>query len=224
VVNPWPFLFSNLETFSLPSLDGRDRGRVIRVIKETVMYEVIWHGRGGQGVVIAAQILAEAAYIQGFKGVTSAPTFGPERRGAPLTASTRISSDPVRMVSQIESADIAVVLDPSLISIVNILGTLKEGGLIVVNTPLKPDELDLDAKISIATVDAGGVALRHRLIREGKPIVNTPMLGAFARASSLVSLEAMEKGLKGKLPSTVSAANIAALRDAFEKTLMITVN
>ena len=188
------------------------------------MYEVIWHGRGGQGVVIAAQILAEAAYIQGFKGVTSAPTFGPERRGAPLTASTRISSDPVRIVSQIEYADIAVVLDPSLISIVNILGTLKEGGLIVVNTSLKPDELNLDAKISIATVDAGGVALRHRLIREGKPIVNTPMLGAFARASSLVSLEAMEKGLKGKLPSTVSAANIAALRDAFEKTLMKTIN
>ena len=188
------------------------------------MYEVIWHGRGGQGVVIAAQILAEAAYIQGFKGVTSAPTFGPERRGAPLTASTRISSDPVRIVSQIERADIAVVLDPSLISVVNILGTLKEGGLIVVNTPLKPDELNLDAKISIATVDAGGVALKYRLIREGKPIVNTPMLGAFARASSLVSLDAMEKGLKGKLSGTMSAANIAALRDAFEKTLIKTVN
>jgi pyruvate ferredoxin oxidoreductase gamma subunit len=66
--------------------------------------------------------------------------------------------------------------------------------------------------------------LRHRLIREGKPIVNTPMLGAFARASSLVSLDAMEKGLKSKLSSTVSAANIAALREAFEKTLMKTVN
>src|SRR5512137_1614765 len=114
------------------------------------MYEVIWHGRGGQGVVIAAQILAEAAYLQGFKGVTSAPTFGPERRGAPLTASTRISSDPIRMVSQVEHADIAVVLDPSLISVVNILGTVKEGGLIVINSPLKPDELNLGEKISIA--------------------------------------------------------------------------
>jgi 2-oxoacid:acceptor oxidoreductase gamma subunit (pyruvate/2-ketoisovalerate family) len=184
------------------------------------MYEVIWHGRGGQGVVIAAQILAEAAYIQGFKGVTSAPTFGPERRGAPLTASTRISSDPIRMVSQIEHADISVVLDPSLLSAVNIMGTLKEGGLIIINSPLNPEELNLGAKINVATVDAGGIAMRHRLIREGKPIVNTPMLGAFARASNLVSLEAMEKGLKGKLSSTVSAANIAALRDAFEKTLM----
>jgi 2-oxoacid:acceptor oxidoreductase gamma subunit (pyruvate/2-ketoisovalerate family) len=186
------------------------------------MYEVIWHGRGGQGVVVAAQILAEAAYLQGFKGVTSAPTFGPERRGAPLTASTRISSDPVRMVSQIERADISVVLDMSLLSVVNILGTLKEGGLIIINTPLKPDELHLDAKISIATVDAGAIALKQRLIREGKPIINTPMLGAFARASNLVSLDAMEKGLKGKLSDTVSAANIAALRDAFEQTLLMT--
>jgi 2-oxoacid:acceptor oxidoreductase gamma subunit (pyruvate/2-ketoisovalerate family) len=185
------------------------------------MYEVIWHGRGGQGVVVAAQILAEAAYLQGFKGVTSAPTFGPERRGAPLTASTRISSDPVRMVSQIERADISVVLDMSLLSVVNILGTLKEGGLIIINTPLKPDELHLDAKISIATVDAGAIALKQRLIREGKPIINTPMLGAFARASNLVSLDAMEKGLKGKLSGTVSAANIAALRDAFEQTLLM---
>ncbi|HVO67482.1 MAG TPA: 2-oxoacid:acceptor oxidoreductase family protein [Syntrophales bacterium] len=184
------------------------------------MYEVIWHGRGGQGVVIAAQILAEAAYLQGFRGVTSAPTFGPERRGAPLTASTRISVDPVRMVSQIEHADISVVLDPSLLSVVNILGTLKEGGLIIINTPLKPDELALDAHISIATADAGGIAMKHRLIREGKPIVNTPMLGAFAKASGLVSVEALEKGLKSKLSATVSAANIAALRDAFEQTSM----
>ncbi|MGO9213639.1 MAG: 2-oxoacid:acceptor oxidoreductase family protein, partial [Syntrophales bacterium] len=188
------------------------------------MHEVIWHGRGGQGVVIAAQILAEAAYIQGFKGVTSAPTFGPERRGAPLTASTRISSEPIRIVSQIEHADISVVLDSSLLSAVNILATLKEGGLIIVNSPLKPDELNFDVKIGIATVDAGTIALKHHLIREGKPIVNTTMLGAFARASNLVSLDAMERGLKGRLSSAVSAANIVALRDAFAQTIMKAAN
>jgi len=187
------------------------------------MYEVIWHGRGGQGVVIAAQILAESAYFQGFKGVTSAPTFGPERRGAPLTASTRFSSEPIRMVSQIEHADIAVVLDPSLLSVVNILGTLKEDGLIVINTELKSDDLHIDGKVRIATVDAGAIAIRHRLMREGKPIVNTPMLGAFSKASGLVALEAMERGLKGKLSNAVSAPNIAALRDAFEQTSMKTI-
>lgn len=187
-----------------------------------VMYEVIWHGRGGQGVVIAAQILAEAAYFQGFKGVTSAPTFGPERRGAPLTASTRIAAEPIRMVSQIERADISVVLDPSLISVVNVLGMIKEGGLIIVNTPLKPDELAIDANISIATADAGGIALKHRLIREGTPIVNTPMLGAFARACSLVSLESMEKGMRVKISAIAADANMAALRDAYAHTLIKT--
>jgi len=186
------------------------------------MYEIIWHGRGGQGVVIAAQILAEAAYFQGFKGVTSAPTFGPERRGAPLTASTRISADPVRMVSQIERADISVVLDPSLLSVVNILGSLNEGGLIIINTSLKPEEFALDARISIATADAGGIAMKHRLMREGKPIVNTPMLGAFARASNLVTLEAMEQGMKSKLSGATFTANVAALRDAYEKTVLKT--
>jgi 2-oxoacid:acceptor oxidoreductase gamma subunit (pyruvate/2-ketoisovalerate family) len=187
------------------------------------MYEIIWHGRGGQGVVIAAQILAESAYFQGFKGVTSAPTFGPERRGAPLTASTRISADPVRMVSQIERADISVVLDPSLLSVVNILGTLKEGGLIIINTSLKPEELALEAHISIATADAGSIAMKHRLMREGKPIVNTPMLGAFARASNLVSLDAMEHGMKSKLSGAAFTANVAALRDTYEKTVIVRV-
>jgi len=186
------------------------------------MYEVIWHGRGGQGVVIAAQILAESAYFQGFTGVTSAPTFGPERRGAPLTASTRFSTKPIRMVSQIEHADIAVVLDSSLLSVVNILGTLKEDGLVVINTEMKPEDLPINGKVRIATVDAGAIAIRHRLIREGKPVVNTPMLGAFSKASNLVALEAMERGLKGKLASAVSAPNIAALRDAFEQTCMKT--
>ncbi len=98
------------------------------------MVEVIWHGRGGQGVVIAAQILAESAYLQGFKGVTSAPTFGPERRGAPLTASTRISDTAIRTFSQIEKADIAVVLDPSLFGVVDIVGSLKPKGLLIINT------------------------------------------------------------------------------------------
>jgi 2-oxoacid:acceptor oxidoreductase gamma subunit (pyruvate/2-ketoisovalerate family) len=184
------------------------------------MHEVIWHGRGGQGVVIAAQILAESAYLQGFKGVTSAPTFGPERRGAPLTASTRISDLPIRTFSQIDKADIAVVLDPSLLGVVNVLGSLKPGGLIIVNTPKRPEELTLPEELSLATLDAAAVALKFHLIREGAPIVNTPMLGAFARATGLVSLENMERGLLWKLSGTAAATNIEALRAAYEATII----
>jgi 2-oxoacid:acceptor oxidoreductase gamma subunit (pyruvate/2-ketoisovalerate family) len=186
------------------------------------MYEVIWHGRGGQGVVVAAQILAESAYLQGFKGVTSAPTFGPERRGAPLTASTRISDHPIRTFSQIDKADISVVLDPSLFGAVDIARTLKPGGLLVINTMQKPEEIVIEGSFRIAVVDAAAIALKFHLLKEGAPMVNTPMLGVFSKASNLVSLEFLEKGLKRKLSGGVAATNIAALKAAYEETLMKT--
>jgi len=182
------------------------------------MYEVIWHGRGGQGVVVAAQILAESAYLQGFKGVTSVPTFGPERRGAPLTASTRISYEPIRTFSQIEQADAAVVLDESLLTVVNIVGTIKKGGLLIINTPFPANKFDTSGCQKIATVNAADIALRYRLIRDGALIINTPLLGAFSRASGHVSLEFIEKGLKHKLAEDVAETNILALRTAFEET------
>ena len=186
--------------------------------KTKTMYEVIWHGRGGQGVVVASQILAESAYLQGFKGVTSAPTFGPERRGAPLTASTRISHEPIRTFAQIEFADVAVVLDASLLKTVNVVGSVKEGGLIIINTPLKADQVGIDGSRRVAVVDAVAIALRHHLIKEGAPIVNTPLLGSFSVASKIVSLEFLERGLKGKLTSGAVEANISALRDAYAAT------
>jgi 2-oxoacid:acceptor oxidoreductase gamma subunit (pyruvate/2-ketoisovalerate family) len=181
------------------------------------MVEVIWHGRGGQGVVIAAQILAESAYLQGFKGVTSAPTFGPERRGAPLTASTRISDTAIRTFAQIEKADIAVVLDPSLFGVIDIVGSLKPKGWLIVNTHKNADGFDIPGCFNIAAVDAAAIAIRFHLLKEGAPMVNTPMLGVFSRATGLVSPEHLEKGLKWKLSGGASATNIAALRAAYEE-------
>lgn len=181
------------------------------------MVEVIWHGRGGQGVVIAAQILAESAYLQGYKGVTSAPTFGPERRGAPLTASTRISDTPIRTFSQIEKADIAVVLDPSLFGVIDIVGSLKPKGWLIVNTLQKADQVDINGSFNIAAADAAAIAIRFHLLKEGAPMVNTPMLGVLSRATGLVSCESLEKGLKWKLSGGASATNIAALKAAYEE-------
>ena len=182
------------------------------------MQEVIWHGRGGQGVVVAAQILAEAAYLEGFRGVTSAPTFGPERRGAPLTASTRIADDPIRTFSQIERADITVVLDDSLFGVVDILGKVRTGGLVIINTTQPADHFQVSAEIGLATVDAAGVSLKQYLIKEGAPVVNTPMLGAFAKASGMVSLENLEKALRGKLSREAVFKNFASVKAAYEAT------
>lgn len=184
------------------------------------MKEILWHGRGGQGVVLAAQILAEAAYIQGYGGVMSAPTFGPERRGAPVVASTRISRETIRTVAQIEMGDVAVVLDASLLGIVDILGRLKEGGALIVNTPLPPEALGIDGSYNVATVNATDIAVSNRLILGGLPVVNTPMLGAFSRVTGLITLENIEKGLKRKMPADAARTNFAVVQSACEQTVI----
>lgn len=185
------------------------------------MQEIIWHGRGGQGVVVAAQIMAEAAYLQGFKGVTSAPTFGPERRGAPLTASTRISDEAIRTFSQIDHADIAVVLDDTLFKVVDIMSRLRTGGLIIINSPQPPDPAVLGGCFDVAIVDAASIALKHYLTKEGAPVVNTPVLGAVARATGLVSLEHIEKALNGKLAKEAVARNFITVKAAYEETTLL---
>lgn len=184
------------------------------------MHEIIWHGRGGQGVVFAAQILAEAAYYEGYKGVTSAPTFGPERRGAPLTASTRMSENRIRTVSQIEMADIAVVLDASLIEIVGVAKTLKRGGTLIINTPMPPDKFDLKEDFHVATSDASSISVEANLTSSGSPFVNTPMLGAFARATGLVSIEKIEQALIRKMSREKAAINFSAAKTTYERTLV----
>ncbi len=183
-----------------------------------MMYEVIWHGRGGQGVVIAAQMLAEAAYFQDFKGVTATPTFGPERRGAPLTASTRISHEPIRTFAQIQMADITVVLDESLLKVVDILGRVKKGGLVIVNTALPIEKIAIEGDYEVAVVDAVCIALKHHLTKEGAPVVNTPLLGALAKVSGLVSLDNIEKALKHKLSREHLARNLSAAKTAYDET------
>ena len=193
---------------------------VVKMEKDKKLFEVIWHGRGGQGAVVAAQILAETAYLQGFEGVTSAPIFGPERRGAPVTASTRISGDPIRIVSQIEFADIAIVLDATLLDVVDVVGKVRKSGMVIVNTPLKPEDMKINGDHDVACVDAVGVAIKNRLIREGAPVINTALLGAFSKATGLVSLENIEKALKRKLSSDAAAINFEAVRSAFEGTAL----
>jgi len=104
--------------------------------------------------------------------------------------------------------------------VVDVLGTLKPRGLLLINTPQKPEEVAVKGCLNIATVDATAIALRFHLFKEGAPMVNTPMLGVLSRASGLVSPEYMEKGLKWKMTGTAAATNIAALLAAYEETNM----
>jgi pyruvate ferredoxin oxidoreductase gamma subunit len=115
-------------------------------VKNT-MYEIRWHGRGGQGAVTSAKILADAAFRSGFEGVTSQPSFGAERRGAPITASSRLAHEPIRILSQVTAPDIVVVLDDSLLGVANATGGMKPGGVIIVNTAKSASELGISGDV-----------------------------------------------------------------------------
>lgn len=204
MTHPWPFFY----------LYTHARG----VHEGTAMYEIIWYGRGGQGVVLASEIVAESAYIQGFKGVTTAPTFGPERRGAPLTASTRISEEPIRTFSQIEYADYAVVLDESLLDIMNIPERLKETGTIIINTSRCLEDLSLNGCHSAVVIDAARIAREQRLFVGGLPTVNTPLVGSFVKMSGLITLDNIQRGIRKKMAEDQAYANFEAIRIAYERT------
>jgi len=135
------------------------------------MYEVRFHGRGGQGAVTAANILAIAAVKQGFYA-QSFPYFGVERRGAPVQAFTRIDDKKIDIRMNVYNPDAVVVLDPSLMDVIDVTEGLKEGGIIVINTSKNPEDFKL-GDFKIATVDATKIALEHKLGSMAAPIVNT---------------------------------------------------
>ncbi len=163
------------------------------------MIEIRTHGRGGQGAVIASEILADAFFREG-KFVQAFPVFGVERRGAPVMAFTRVSDKEIRERCQIYEPDHLIVLDSILIDTVNITMGLKEGGWIVINTNRPVEDMKLAEKYRIATVDANSVAIEHGLGSRAAPIVNTAIIGAFAKATGLVGLEAVLDAVEEFVP------------------------
>jgi pyruvate ferredoxin oxidoreductase gamma subunit len=183
-------------------------------------HEIRWHGRGGQGAVTSAQILAQAAYCAKFRGVTSAPSFGAERRGAPVTASTRLSPEPLRIFSQIEFPDIVIVLDDTLLKCADATAGLKEGGWLLVNSHLPPKALGYNGFFSTATADATQIAIDLGLLVAGTVIVNTAMLGMFARATQLVSMEDVRQAIHAKYVPALAEKNFEAARITYEQTMI----
>ena len=181
------------------------------------MIEIRFHGRGGQGAVTAANILAIAAFKEG-KDVQAFPYFGVERRGAPVTAFTKIDNRPVRIKSQIYEPDYVVVLDSSLLKAVNVTQGLKNGGIVIINANKKPEEIK-GIKGRIATVDATTIAVKHGLGSKEAPIVNTAILGAFAKASGVVKIESIVQSILESAPAK-KKENAEAAKEAYENTLL----
>ncbi len=179
------------------------------------MLEIRFHGRGGQGTVVAAELLARAAFLEG-KSVQSFPFFGVERRGAPVTAFSRIDDKPIRRRTSITTPDIVVVLDPALLRGEPVTAGAKPGGLLLVNTDRTPDRLGIPFNGRVATVDATGIAIAHGLGSLTQPIVNTAILGALARVGGFVRIESVVEAIKGAAPAKPEE-NAAAARDAYDK-------
>jgi len=183
------------------------------------MIEIRFHGRGGQGSVIASKILAKAFFMEG-KYVSAFPYFGVERRGAPVTAFTRVDSKPIRAKYQIYEPDFVIVLDPSLLTAVNVLKGIKENGYVLVNTVKSPNEIaDMLNFKNVATVDATTIAIKHRLGSQTAPIVNTAILGAFARVSGMVKIETVMEAIRQAAPAK-QEENALAAKDAYESVIM----
>jgi 2-oxoacid:acceptor oxidoreductase gamma subunit (pyruvate/2-ketoisovalerate family)/2-oxoacid:acceptor oxidoreductase delta subunit (pyruvate/2-ketoisovalerate family) len=177
------------------------------------MIEIRFHGRGGQGAVVASELLARAAFLDG-REPQSFPFFGVERRGAPVTAYTRIDDRPIGVRTSIVAPDIVVVLDPGLLSTTPVADGLKDGGLLLVNSPHPPELLAAPASVRRASVDASAIAVAHGLGSRTMPIVNTTVLGALARASGVVSLEALGQAIDRYVPSR-PVQNRAAAAEGF---------
>lgn len=175
------------------------------------MIEVRWHGRGGQGAVKAAEMVARAAIAEG-RYAQAFPSFGPERRGAPVLSFNRIDEKPIWTRSEIYRPDVIVILDPTLIKR-DVTDGLKPDGMIVINTAKNLEEMKKFFQgFKLALVDARRIALDTL----GVPIVNTAMVGAFAKATNLVRLESLHKAIDQMFEGEVAEKNMKATTRAYQ--------
>ena len=185
------------------------------------MRELRFHGRGGQGTVVASKLLAVALFREG-RQVQSFPAFGVERRGAPVTAFLRVSDAPILLRCEITQPDDLIILDATLIGATDVTAGLKAGGSILINSQRSPDAYpDLAGRFRVATVDASAIAQRFGLGSKTQPIVNTAILGALAVATELVTLDSVCEAIREEVPHKPEA-NMHAARAAAEAVQRIT--
>lgn len=185
-------------------------------MSENKIYEVLFHARGGMGAVTAAELLCDMAFQEGFRDVLSVPLIGAERRGAPIRANARISqSREIKNYSEVKDPDITLIFDTSLLTLPGVLDGIKHGNLLL-NTNEDFDVSSVPKDITIYTVDATKISLDVKLVVAGSPVLNVPMLGAYAKITNHFTLNTMRKVLEETFGSK-AALNIKAAELAFEQ-------
>jgi pyruvate ferredoxin oxidoreductase gamma subunit len=181
------------------------------------MFEVRLHGRGGQGVVTAAELLSVAAFLDG-REAQAFPSFGSERMGAPVMAFCRIASAPIRLREPVSCPDAVVIADATLLHHVDVFAGLAVDGYVLINSPRKLHDLGLSSlgdrhdPTRLMTVPATDLARQHI----GRPFPNICLLGALAALTGIVSLAAIEEATRDRFAESVATANICAARAAFD--------
>ncbi|GAA5169129.1 2-oxoacid:acceptor oxidoreductase family protein [Viridibacterium curvum] len=184
------------------------------------MFQVRIHGRGGQGVVTGAEMLSIAAFLEG-RHAQAFPSFGSERTGAPVIAFCRIADKEIRLREPIMQPDALIIQDATLLHQVDVFAGLKSDGYVVLNTQRTFEELGLEDLVRrmrperLVAIAATDLALKH----VGRAVPNVPLLGAFAAASGLISLESVASAIRDKFSGKVAEGNIAAATEAYELTL-----
>jgi len=181
------------------------------------LYEVRWHGRGGQGAVTSAELVAQAAIIENKYG-QAFPSFGPERRGAPVVAFVRVNHDqPIRIRAEITRPDAVVVLDPGLLQVVNVTLGLKPDGIVVINTRKTAEQIREEFKIKHALAVVNATRIAKEVL--GVNIVNTTMVGALLKATGVVKIESLTEPLKARF-GKLADRNFASMKTAWEQTVV----
>jgi 2-oxoisovalerate/pyruvate ferredoxin oxidoreductase gamma subunit len=178
------------------------------------MIEIRFHGRGGQGTVVASKVLADALAKEG-NFVQAYPEFGVERRGAPVFSFIRIDSKPIYDKSRIYTPDHVIVVDPTLVEAIDITEGLKDGGVIIINSEKNPASFKFPAKFKVATINATGIAVKHKLGTLAAPIVNTAIVGAVVKMLDLTKLDSLLQAIREGVPIRPED-NVAAAKEAYE--------
>lgn len=179
------------------------------------MIEIRFHGRGGQGAVIASRVLASAFFKEG-KYVQSFSSYGAERRGAPVEAFVRIDDHEIKLRCMIYEPDHIIVLDPALLEVIDVTTGLKRNGWIIINSDKEPSAFPFLSRYRVATVDANSIALKHGLGSKTAPIVNTAILGAFSKTTGTVDIKTVIESVRESVPAK-RRENASATREAYKK-------
>jgi len=181
------------------------------------MHEIRVHGRGGQGAVTSAELIAIAAINTG-RFAQAFPSFGPERRGAPVVAFCRVDERKINIRAKVYEPDVVIVLDPGLVTLLDPTEGMKEGGIFIMNTRKTPEEVitSKGSAIRVATVDADRIAIEE----VGRPIVNTTMIGAFIKVTALISIDDIKGPLLERFGSKLGERNLKALERAYNEVVI----